>query len=93
VPTPFKVVAVFRTGSVQADTRAYGAITDVQRVNRTPNQVNEIAVRLHDHTQAAALANTWSALSAEKVGISRTRTCSRCSRCRMRFASCRSARC
>ncbi|OGI44345.1 MAG: hypothetical protein A2150_04775, partial [Candidatus Muproteobacteria bacterium RBG_16_64_11] len=66
-PTPFKVVAVFKTGSSQADTRAYGAITDVQRVNRTPKQVNEIAVRLHDHTQAAALARTWSALSPEKV--------------------------
>lgn len=66
-PTPFKVVAVFKTGNVQADTRAYGAITDAQRLNRTPNQVNEIAVRLHDHTQAAALATTWSALSPEKV--------------------------
>jgi len=66
-PTPFKVVAVYRTGSVQADIRAYGAITDVQRVNRTPNQVNEIAVRLHDYTQAAALANTWAALGPEKV--------------------------
>jgi lipoprotein-releasing system permease protein len=66
-PTPFKVVAVFRTGSMQADTRAYGAITDVQRVNRTPNQVNEIAVRLHDHTQAAAMATNWAALSPEKV--------------------------
>jgi lipoprotein-releasing system permease protein len=66
-PTPFKVVAVFRTGSMLADLRAYGAITDVQRVNRTPNQVNEIAVRLHDHTQAAALATTWAAVSPEKV--------------------------
>jgi lipoprotein-releasing system permease protein len=66
-PTPFKVVAVFRTGSMQADTRAYGAVTDVQRVNRTPNQVNEIAVRLHDYTQAAALATNWSAISPEKV--------------------------
>lgn len=66
-PTPFKVVAVFKTSSAQADNRAYGAITDVQRVNRTPNQVNEIAVRLHDHTQAAALANAWSAISPEKV--------------------------
>ena len=66
-PTPFKVVAVFDTGNVQADNQAFGAISDVQRVNRTPNRVNEIAVRLHDYTKAADIATTWSRISPEKV--------------------------
>jgi lipoprotein-releasing system permease protein len=66
-PTPFKVVAIFDTGSVQANSQAYGALSDVQRVNRTPNRVNTIAVRLHDYTQAADIATTWSKISPEKV--------------------------
>lgn len=66
-PVPFKVVAVYRTGARQADGLAYGALGDVQRVNRTPNQVNAIAVKLHDHSQAAAIASTWARLSPEKV--------------------------
>lgn len=66
-PTPFKVVAVFDTGNVQTDSQAFGALNDVQRVNRTPSRVNEIAVRLRNHTQAAAIATTWARLSPEKV--------------------------
>lgn len=66
-PVPFKVVGVYHTGIRQADVMAYGALGDVQAVNGTPNQVNEIAVKLYDHTQAAALATMWSALSPEKV--------------------------
>ena len=66
-PTPFKIVAVFDTGNVQADNLAYGALSDVQRVNRTPNRVNEIAVRLRDYTKAADVATTWSKISPEKV--------------------------
>ncbi|OGR89629.1 MAG: hypothetical protein A2992_02240 [Elusimicrobia bacterium RIFCSPLOWO2_01_FULL_59_12] len=65
--TPFKVAAVFRTGNRMTDSLAYGAISDVQNVNGTPNQVNEIAVRLHDHAQAAALATTWAGWGPEKV--------------------------
>ena len=66
-PTPFKIVAIFDTGNVQANLQAYGAVSDVQRVNRTPNRVNEIAVRLHDYTEAAEVATTWSNISPEKV--------------------------
>lgn len=66
-PVPFKVVAVFSTGSLAWDRQAYGALADVQKVNRTPNQVNQIAVRLRDYTQAAAIATSWQALSVDKV--------------------------
>ena len=66
-PTPFKVVAIFDTGNVQGNSQAYGALSDVQRVNRTPNRVNEIGVRLHDYTQAVDIATTWSRISPEKV--------------------------
>ncbi|MGZ3699965.1 MAG: ABC transporter permease, partial [Bdellovibrionota bacterium] len=45
---PFKVVGRFSTGSRGTDMQAFGALPDVQRVNFTPNQVNEIAVRLKD---------------------------------------------
>lgn len=66
-PTPFKVVAIFKTGNILWDSQAYGAIGDVQKVNRTPNQVNEIAVRLHDYTQAAEIASAWQTLALERV--------------------------
>jgi lipoprotein-releasing system permease protein len=66
-PTPFKVVAFFKTGNKMADSQAYGGLADVQRVNRTPNQVNEISVRLRDFTQSAQMATAWSKISPEKV--------------------------
>jgi lipoprotein-releasing system permease protein len=67
LPLPFKVVGIFKTGNKQADLVAYGAITDVQRVNHTPNQVNEIAVKLTDFDLAKNLALSWSKISPEKI--------------------------
>lgn len=64
---PFKVAAVFRTGNHAFDGQAYGALADVQAVNGTPNEVNEIGVRLHDHAQSRAVAESWAALGADKV--------------------------
>ncbi len=66
-PAPFKVVGVFSTGSHSFDARAYGTLADVQAVNRTPNEVNEIAVRLKDFTLSKAMSNTWSQMSSEKI--------------------------
>lgn len=66
-PVPFKVVAIFKTGSIQFDETAYGSLADVQNVNRTPNQVNEIAIRLKDYTQARQVAESLQALSTEKI--------------------------
>lgn len=64
---PFKVVAIFKTGNMLADSLAYSAINDVQRMNHTPNQVGEIVVKLHDYSQSASLATNWSKISPEKV--------------------------
>jgi lipoprotein-releasing system permease protein len=64
-PVPFKVVGRFQLGGHGGDRQAYAQLADVQKVNRTPNRVNEIAVKLHDYQQAAALATTWSSIAPE----------------------------
>lgn len=64
---PFKVVGRFYTGNRGADLQAYASISDVQRTNLTPNQVNEIGVRLHDYLESDAMARTWAMSSPEKV--------------------------
>jgi lipoprotein-releasing system permease protein len=64
---PFKVAAIFKTGIKQMDSTAFGSIGDVQKINLTPNQVNEITVRLYDYTQSASIASSWSGMSIEKV--------------------------
>lgn len=66
-PVPFKVVGVYRTGNKMTDIFAYGSLSDIQTVNQTPNQVNEIAVKLHDYTQAATLASTWAQFGHDRV--------------------------
>jgi len=64
---PMKVVGRFFSGNRGSDLQAYGAINDVQRMNGTPNRVNEIAVRLKDYTQAALIADSWSLIAPEKI--------------------------
>ncbi|OFZ31357.1 MAG: hypothetical protein A2622_01860 [Bdellovibrionales bacterium RIFCSPHIGHO2_01_FULL_40_29] len=66
-PTPFKVVAIFQTGNIMADLGAYGSLVDIQKVNHTPNQVNEISVKLHDLNQSARVATEWSKYGVDKV--------------------------
>jgi lipoprotein-releasing system permease protein len=66
-PTPFKVVGVFDSGNRQTDLQAFGALADIQKVNHTSNQVNEIDVKLQDFQAASRIAKTWSALSPEKI--------------------------
>ena len=66
-PAPFKVVGRFYTGSRGLDLQAYAAISDVQRTNLTPNQVNEIGVRLKDYQDADTMARTWAMSSPERV--------------------------
>lgn len=63
----FQVVGSFKTGNRGMDLQAYGALPDVQRVNQTPNEVNEIGVRLFDYTQADVMARSWSKLAPERV--------------------------
>lgn len=66
-PVPFRVVGRFYTGSRGLDLQAFGSLADVQRVNKTENQVNEIAVRLKDYAEADIMARTWSKISPERV--------------------------
>lgn len=64
---PFKVVGRFHSGSRGMDLQSYAALADVQRTNLTPNQVNEIGVRLKDYKEADIMARTWSKSSPERV--------------------------
>lgn len=66
-PVPFKIVGRYRSGSRGADQQAYGTISDIQKLNHTPNRVNEIAVRLKDYSQAADMATSWSTITPEKT--------------------------
>ena len=66
-PVPFKVVGRFYSGSRGLDLQSFAALTDVQRVNHTPNYVNEIGVRLKDYRDSDALARSWGKLGPERV--------------------------
>ena len=66
-PTPFKIMGYFNSGNKSTDMQAYGSLEDVQKLNGTPNTVNEIAVSLKDYTQATNLALLWSKISSEKI--------------------------
>ena len=66
-PLPFKVVGYFSSGNRGLDLQAYANLGDVQRLNNTPNRVNEIGVRLKDYTQASAIAKGWESMSPELV--------------------------
>lgn len=68
LPTPFKVIGIFRTGMKQLDdSTSFAELSDVQRVNQTPQQVNDIAVRLHDFNQARSMADALNGVTVEKV--------------------------
>jgi lipoprotein-releasing system permease protein len=67
IPYPFKVVGRFFSGSRGLDLQAFASIADVQRTNLTPNQVNEIGVRLKNYLDADAMARTWAMTSPERV--------------------------
>lgn len=64
---PFKVVGRFYSGNRGMDLQAFAALSDVQRANLTPNQVNEIGVRLIDYRLADVMARTWGKSSPERV--------------------------
>jgi lipoprotein-releasing system permease protein len=67
-PRPFKVVGVFKTGiKTLDDTTAFASLADVQKINLTPNQVSDIAIRVKDPLTARALAMSWSKFSSEKI--------------------------
>jgi lipoprotein-releasing system permease protein len=66
-PAPLKIVGVFSSGNKATDLQAYGSLTDVQKLNRTPNVINEIGVKIKNYNEAAAMATFWSKLFPEKT--------------------------
>lgn len=67
-PRPFKVVGVFHTGMKPIDgSSIYGGIVDAQKMNGTPDVINEIAVRVTDTDEAKIMAKDWRETSHEKV--------------------------
>jgi lipoprotein-releasing system permease protein len=67
-PVPFKVVGSFHVGIRSLDQGvAFAALSDVQRINQTPTQVNEIAVRIQNVQDAYRIAKDWEAVSTERV--------------------------
>lgn len=66
--TPFKVVASIKLGDQRLDkSMAIAHLTDVQKVNKTPGRISEIAVALFDIDKAQDLASLWKTYSNDKV--------------------------
>jgi lipoprotein-releasing system permease protein len=67
-PTPFKIIGAFNFGiRTIDDTTAFGALTDVQNLNRAASNISDIAIRLTDVSFAEDVANQWSQFSRDKV--------------------------
>lgn len=67
-PRPFKIVGSFRLGIKSVDEgTAFGALADIQKLKRAPNQITDIAIRLRDPQKARDLARSWGQTSSEKV--------------------------
>lgn len=65
---PMKVVGSFRLGVKALDeSTVFASIADVQKINKTPNRISDIAVKLFDVTNARDLADQWASTSQEKV--------------------------
>ncbi len=68
MPVPFKIVGAFRLGIKTLDEgMMFGALGDVQKVNQTPSQISDIAIKLSDVSLAGELANSWASISQDKV--------------------------
>lgn len=67
-PLPFKIVDTFKSGTAMLDdSRSYAYLEDVQKINDTPNQISEIAIKIKDFRKANELANDFMSLSQDKV--------------------------
>lgn len=65
---PFKITGSFHIGIRTLDQGvAFAALTDVQKLNGTPSQVNEIALRVYDVNSARDISDSWSQVKKEKV--------------------------
>ena len=65
---PLKIVGALSLGVGPVDeVLMLGALRDVQALNKTPGQINEIGVNLIDIEQAQPIAHQWSLNSQDKV--------------------------
>jgi lipoprotein-releasing system permease protein len=65
---PFRIVGSFKLGIKSLDeSTLFAHLTDVQKVNKTPSQISDIAIRIGDVTQASAIASTWADFSHDKI--------------------------
>lgn len=65
---PLRVVGVLELGVQGIDeVLMYAALRDVQSLNKTPGQINEIAVALVDMDRAQELADAWELTSRDNV--------------------------
>jgi lipoprotein-releasing system permease protein len=65
---PFKIVGVLHLGVRDLDERLMlAALRDVQQLNRTPGQINEISVALVEFEKSQAMADLWKNFSVDKV--------------------------
>ena len=66
--SPFKVVGILKFGDELIDaTIAFAHLADVQRLNKTPGRISEIAVALNDMEKSSELASLWGMFNEDKV--------------------------
>lgn len=64
----FKVVGLLSFGDENVDKSiAFAHIEDVQKLNKTPGRISEVAVALFNMDKSGELADQWSLLSHDKV--------------------------
>ncbi len=67
-PLSFKIINIFESGAKTIDDNlVYLSLADAQKLNRTPSQISDIAVKLVDVTVAADLATSMTYYSQDKV--------------------------
>ncbi len=67
-PDPFKIIGSFSLGVKSLDdTTLFAHLTDVQKVNHTPSQISDIAIKILDPSKSKETAQTWSEYTQDKV--------------------------
>lgn len=65
---PLKIAGVLSLAIEEVDkTLMIASLNDVQQINKTPGQINEISISLIDINRAQELASQWSLASRDKV--------------------------
>lgn len=68
LPQPFRVVSVFHLGVKSLDeSRLFGTLSDVQKLNQTPSRISDIAIRLKDVNLSSDVASSYNLIGQEKV--------------------------